>query len=99
MTRGANISFDRIGGRFFPDEHWLDLVTAALEKGYERQVMISHDTSVASWLDRQQIDSGEAHVPYTYIFETFLPKLRARGVADAQIHTMLVENPRRVLAF
>jgi len=25
-----------------------------------------------------------------------LPALRARGVTDAQIHTMLVENPRRI---
>jgi phosphotriesterase-related protein len=99
LARGANISIDRIGGRRFADEHWVDLVCAALGAGYERQVMISHDTSVASWLDRQVIAPAFRPVPYTYIFEAFLPKLRARGVTEAQIHTMLVDNPRRVLAF
>ena len=31
----------------------------------------------------------------TYVFETIVPKLRAAGVAEEKIHTMLVENPRR----
>jgi predicted metal-dependent phosphotriesterase family hydrolase len=29
----------------------------------------------------------------------FVPKLRAAGVPDRTLHTILVENPRRVLSF
>jgi len=36
--------------------------------------------------------------PYTYLFDTFLPMLRDRGVSDADIDQMLVVNPRRLLA-
>jgi hypothetical protein len=30
---------------------------------------------------------------------TFVPRLRRAGVGDATIHRILVENPRRLLAF
>mgnify|MGYP003352943204 CR=1 FL=1 len=33
--------------------------------------------------------------PYTYIFTDFLPMLRERGIADADIDSMLIDNPRR----
>ncbi|MBO0830597.1 MAG: phosphotriesterase-related protein, partial [Actinobacteria bacterium] len=32
---------------------------------------------------------------YLHLFDDVLPALRARGVTDAQIETMLVANPRR----
>jgi predicted metal-dependent phosphotriesterase family hydrolase len=31
--------------------------------------------------------------------KTFVPMLLAAGVSDGDIQTMLVENPRRILAF
>jgi phosphotriesterase-related protein len=34
---------------------------------------------------------------YTYLQTTFLPRLRAAGVSDAEIEQLTVENPRRVL--
>ncbi len=33
---------------------------------------------------------------YQHIHKDVLPALRARGVTEQQIHTMLVENPRRI---
>jgi predicted metal-dependent phosphotriesterase family hydrolase len=30
---------------------------------------------------------------------TFVPRLRRAGVGDATIHRMMVQNPRRLLAF
>ena len=32
------------------------------------------------------------------IMTTIVPRLRQAGVGDATLHTILVENPRRVLA-
>jgi phosphotriesterase-related protein len=34
---------------------------------------------------------------YTHLADTFLPRLRAAGVGDAEIETMTVANPRRLL--
>ena len=33
---------------------------------------------------------------FTHIFESMLPKLKARGVSEDEIHTLLVKNPARV---
>ena len=34
---------------------------------------------------------------YTYLTDTFLPRLRAAGVSEDEITTMTVANPRRLL--
>ena len=99
FERGPIVSFDRIGYHaFFPDEHWLDLVRWAIERGWIDQVLLSHDASVFNF--GLELASGEhPHDDYTYISTTFVPKLRAAGVTDAQLVTILAANPRRVLAF
>ena len=34
---------------------------------------------------------------YTYLADTFLPRLRAAGVSDDEIRTITIDNPRRLL--
>ena len=36
--------------------------------------------------------------PYTYLVTDFVPRLLDRGVTEADVDTMLVDNPRRLLA-
>jgi phosphotriesterase-related protein len=36
---------------------------------------------------------------YDHLLRAFVPLLREQGIAEGDIATMLVENPRRVLAF
>ena len=36
---------------------------------------------------------------YSFILEHLVPYMKQHGVTDAQIHTLLVENPRRFLTF
>jgi phosphotriesterase-related protein len=99
LRRGANVSFDRIGFRiFFPDEHWLDLVTWAIGAGYIGQVMLSHDASVFAY-GLEEASGDNVHDDFTYVSRVFLPKLRAAGVSEMQVETMLAANPQRVLAF
>jgi phosphotriesterase-related protein len=99
LRRGANVSFDRIGFRIFhPDEHWIDLVTWAVDAGYRDQIMLSHDASVFAF--GLEAASGENVMDdYTYIPRVFVPKLRAAGVDEATLDTILAANPQRVLAF
>lgn len=43
----------------------------------------------------RQPDSGHG---YGHLLENIRPELQRRGVSNAQLHTMLVENPARLLA-
>jgi phosphotriesterase-related protein len=68
-----------------------DLVCAALECGLDRQIILSSDVA------RRTMLSPHGAPSYSAVFVEFLPLLRARGVSEAQIRTMLVENPARLL--
>lgn len=46
---------------------------------------------------REQIAWQVWQRPYTYIVTDFAPKLRERGVTDADLDTIFVENPRKLL--
>ncbi len=46
---------------------------------------------------REQIAWQVWQRPYTYIVTDFAPKLRERGVTDADLDTIFVDNPRRLL--
>jgi phosphotriesterase-related protein len=101
LQRGANISFDRIGEPTFgTDQHWVDLITNAIHKGYIRQVMFSHDSAVLIHGYNEIINPGvEITGDFTYISRVFIPKLQQAGVTDEQLDIMLRDNPQRVLAF
>jgi phosphotriesterase-related protein len=101
LRRGANISFDRIGEPSFGnDEHWIALILNAIERGYLRQVMVSHDSAVLLHGYNEIVNPGvELSGDYTYISRTFIPKLQAAGLSDEQLGVLLQENPQRVLAF
>jgi phosphotriesterase-related protein len=36
---------------------------------------------------------------YAHILRNVVPWMRLAGISDEQIHTMMVENPKRVLSF
>jgi phosphotriesterase-related protein len=67
-------------------------VAALIEMGYARQLLLSTDTCRLSQL------RGNGGRGFDYLWTSFLPRLRERGVSEAQIQTLLVDNPRRVFA-
>jgi len=46
---------------------------------------------------REEIEWQVSKRPYTYIVTGFVPQLLERGVTEADVETMLVDNPRRLL--
>jgi len=95
LERGANLEFDFIGMPWererVSEARTLDLVCELLARGHTDRIFLSQD--VCS--DPQLTAFGGNG--YAYLSEGFLPRLRAAGVSDAEIETMTVANPRRLL--
>jgi phosphotriesterase-related protein len=89
--RGAFVGFDRQGGP--GDSLQVPAIMTLLEAGYADRLLFSSDLSFASELKR----SGGAG--YAMTVSVFGPKLLKAGVAQSTLHGILVDNPRRLLAF
>jgi phosphotriesterase-related protein len=87
--RGAWLEFDAIGSESFSDEYFIERILALLEAGFAEQILLSHDRG---WYDPSK-PKGGTQLPYTYLTETFLPKLKAAGVDDETIEQLTRVNP------
>ena len=97
VARGASIECDFLGMSFTPMERRgeprvIELILRMLERGFGDRVLLSQDVCDNSQL---AFYGGNG---YTYLQETFLPRLRERGVGEAEIERMTAHNPRRILA-
>jgi phosphotriesterase-related protein len=90
--RGAFVGFDRQGGP--GDAQQVLLVMALIEAGFADNLMFSSDFSSANQLKRNNRDLG-----YAKTLTVFVPKLKARGASDDVLRRIMVDNPRRFLAF
>lgn len=105
--RGAYVGFDRFGlEAFISDDKRIDSVCRMVESGYVRSVCLSHDAVCAAWLGRpvfggrivmtaEALAAAQPNWDATHLFRHIVPRLRERGVADADIRTMFVDNPAR----
>ena len=96
VERGATVEFDFLGMSFTALERHgesriVDGVRELLSRGHLERILLSQDVCHDSQLRRY---GGNG---YTYLAETFLPRLREAGVSEAEIRTMTVDNPRRLL--
>jgi phosphotriesterase-related protein len=100
LDRGAYLGFDRFGLEILhPDRERLAALIGLLGVGFERQIVLSHDT-VWCWRGRPPVLPPELMPDWqpTHVFRKVVPRLREAGVAESKIQTMLVENPRRYFA-
>jgi phosphotriesterase-related protein len=96
VETGASVEFDFLGMSFTPQERHgegriEELVCDLLAAGHAERVLLSQDVCHNSQLSRY---GGNG---YTYLLETFLPRLREAGVSDSELETITVANPRRLL--
>jgi phosphotriesterase-related protein len=97
---GAYIGCDRFGMEaLFPDEQRLENVTTLITNGHLEQLLLSHDC--ASFIDHFTDEHRTMMSPqwsYTHLHSRVLPRLADMGIDEAQIKTLLEENPKRLLA-
>ena len=89
--RGAFVGFDRQGGR--GDAQQVPMVMALIEAGYADNLMFSSDFSNVGET------KGRGGAGYAKTVTVFVPKLREAGAKEETLHSILVNNPRRFLAF
>ncbi|MFB9683765.1 phosphotriesterase family protein [Amycolatopsis plumensis] len=99
--RGSLLGMDRFGlDLLLPFEERVNTVAAMCELGYAGSMVLSHDASCyIDWLPSAQLPEIAPNWHYLHITRDVLPALRERGVSEADITTMLVDNPRRFLSW
>jgi phosphotriesterase-related protein len=102
LNQGVNIAFDRFGiEMFLPDKIRIAMLIGLLGIGHEERIMLSQDfTGCSSGRGGKLPEEGlrmVANWSFVNIFRNILPALKQAGITEAQIRTMMVENPRRLL--
>jgi phosphotriesterase-related protein len=98
VVNGSYIGMDRFGvDVYLPFEDRVDTVVRMCERGHADKMVLSHDASC--YFDALPEETLPVALPnwhYLHIHNDVIPALKARGVTDEQLQTMLVDNPRRI---
>ena len=89
--RGAFVGFDRQGGPADGDQ--VQMAIALIDAGYADNLMFSSDLARENFIQR---NGGPG---YAKTLSVFVPKLKAAGATDEVLRRIMVDNPRRLLAF
>lgn len=92
--RGIWIEYDSLGSDEAGDDLILSRILKMLEAGFGERILLSHDRG---WYD-PALPGGGTPKPFTYIPETFVPRLQKAGVHEMEIQQMLRSNPFRAFA-
>lgn len=96
FARGVTVQLDwdlqtLATGEVSPVELLLDRVAWAVQRGFARQLTLSLDVCVK--VGRKRYGGGGL----TQLHDRILPGLRARGVSEADLRVITIDNPRRLL--
>ncbi len=100
IGNGSYIGMDRFGiDLLLSFEDRVDTVARMCAKGYANKMVLSHDAACHNdWLDDAALAVATPRWNYLHITGDVIPALLAKGVTEAQIHTMMVENPREIFS-
>ena len=93
---GYLLGMDRFGVDVYrPFEERVEMVAELIRRGYGDRMALAHDASCYfDWVDAPML-AMTPNWNFLHISKDVLPALREKGVTDAQIDTLLVDNPRR----
>ena len=98
IDNGSYLGFDHFGLPGISLEKRVDAVARLCARGHAGRIVLSHDAMCfADWFPRSVMDASETW-RWTYISDEVLPAMRARGIAESDITTMLIDNPRTILS-
>jgi phosphotriesterase-related protein len=98
IAGGSYLGMDRFGiDTILPFEQRVETVAAMCERGHAGKMVLSHDAACFNdWLPERALPAVLPNWHYMHIHNDVIPALKKRGVADEQIHAMMVDNPRAI---
>lgn len=100
IAAGSYLGMDRFGvDNILSFDDRVDIVAQMCQRGHADKMVLAHDASCyIDWLPEAALPLVLPNWHYLHIHNDVLPALRARGVSEDQITTMLVDNPRRIFS-
>ena len=102
LSKGVWLGLDRYpGGRVAGTPDWegrTEIAKRLMDAGFTERIMLSHDYSVPKARHGAQVQEERRLANpdgYNFIPRKVLPRLRELGVTDADIHQLMVVNPRK----
>ena len=100
IAAGSYLGMDRFGiDSILSFEDRVSTVAKLCQRGHAGKLVLSHDAACFSdWLPERLVPAVLPNWHYLHIHKDVIPALKQRGVTDAQIHQMLVDNPRDIFS-
>jgi phosphotriesterase-related protein len=101
---GCYIGFDRLAyERENTTESMVNNILTLCQDGYLNRILLSHDWASYlafwdSWETTVSADYLNLDVDFSFVHRKVVPMLKAGGLTEADVNTMLVENPKRFLS-
>jgi phosphotriesterase-related protein len=98
IAAGSYLGMDRFGlDVLLPFEERVGIVATMCERGHADKMVLSHDANCYfDAVPEELVPQMAPNWHYLHIHNDVIPALKERGVTDEQLHTMLVDNPRRI---
>ena len=98
IANGSYLGMDRFGiDTILSFEDRVNTVAELCARGHAGRMVLSHDAACFNhWLPDRPTRALLPRWNYLHIHNDVLPALRSKGVTGPQLHTMLVENPRKI---
>ncbi len=96
-ANGSYLGFDHFGIGTIPLADRVESVRVLCERGHADRIVLSHDAMChCDWFP-PSVTGAWPEWRWTHIPDDVLPAMRAAGIAEEDIHKMMVDNPRRIL--
>lgn len=98
IAAGSYLGMDRFGiDTILSFEDRVNTVAQMCARGHAGRMVLSHDAACFNhWLPDRPTRAMLPRWHYLHIHNDVIPALQKKGVTDKHLHTMLVENPRRI---
>jgi phosphotriesterase-related protein len=95
---GSYIGMDRFGiDSILSFDERVNTVVRMCQRGHAGKMVLSHDAACFNdWFPEATLAAALPNWNYVHIHNDVIPALKKAGVTDAQIKTMMVDNPRKI---
>ena len=100
LQTGVSIAFDgpdRV--KYYPDSLLAENIKWLVDQGFQKQITLAMDAGRTFYQKYYAARAGHQTEGIAYLLTRFVPLLKEVGVNDEAINDMLVNNPKRWLAF